>query len=135
MVRESVAVPFSTIDGPAWHAAVPSVSAVVLDPPFLCITDGGDVSARRFVAAEIQLKAAQAGVAINSVYAARTRPDCRPPGMGTGALYVGLRPGAARPDLPCAAGPIMVVCHATLPLPMLALLAATIALPGSADGS
>lgn len=155
MVHDSIHKPYSTIDGLAWRAALPSVAAVVLDPPFLCLVPRldvsgrdvsgrdvsggdvfrGDVNAMQHAAAEIQLKAAQAGVPINSIYAARTRPDCRPPALGPGALYVGFRHGAARPDWPCVTGSILVMCHATLPLPTLASLAATIALPGSADGS
>ena len=135
VVHDSVQVPFTTIDGPAWRAALPGVAAVIVDPPFLCIADGRNVNAMRLAAVEIQLKAAQAAVPVNSVYAARTRPDCERPKVGPGALYVGLHPGATRPNLPCAAGTIMVVCHATLPLPTLASLAATIALPGSVDGS
>ncbi len=135
LVRESVAAPFATIDRDAWRAALPLVGAVVIDPPFLCVVAEQDQDALRFAAIEIQLKASQAGVPINSVYAARTRGDCSVPAIAPGTLFVTMRPGGTHPDLPCASGRLLTVCHDRLPPATLAALAITTPLPVDADGS
>lgn len=140
LMRQSVAAPFATIDRDAWRAALPLVGRVLIDPPFLCIVTQTNQDALRFAAIEIQLKASQAGVPINSVYAARTRADCRVPAIEPGTLFVSMWPDGsqsdgAHPAMPCARGPLLTVCHDRLPPATLAALAATNALPGAADGS
>ena len=134
MIGASVTANDSTIDGAAWRAALPQVTAVLVDPPFLCITEERNRSAARFAAAEIQLKASQSAVPVNSVYGARTRPDCRVPPGRPGTLYVGIGRASAPAPLRCATGVLLTVCHDTLPLATLAALAATTAIPGSGDG-
>ena len=134
LVRTSVAVPFSTIDRAAWAAALPQVSRVVVDPPFLCIVTEQNQDALRFAAVEVQLKAAQAGVPVNSVYAARTQPDCTVPTVLPGTLFVSMRAAGFRPALPCASGPLLTVCHDRLTHPILAALAMTTPVPAVADG-
>ena len=134
LVRESAAAPFSTIDRTAWAAALPQVVRVVIDPPFSCIMRQEHQDARRLAAVEIQLKAAQAGVPNNSVYAARTRPDCTLPPVQAGTLFVSMVPHGFRPDLPCASGALLTVCHDRLAPATLAALATTTAIPGNSDG-
>lgn len=134
LVRESVAAPFATLDRDAWRLALPQIAGVVIDPPFLCIVMDRNQDALRFAAVEIQLKAAQAGVPNNSVYAARTRPDCHVPAILPGTLFVSMKPGGFRPAMPCATGPLLVVCNDRLPLATLALLAVTTPLPENAGG-
>jgi len=135
MIGASVTANDSTIDGAAWRAALPQVTAVLVNPPFLCITEERNRNAARFAAAEIQLKASQSAVSVNSVYGARTRPDCRLPPGRPGTLYVGIGRASEPAPLRCATGVLLTVCHDTLPLATLAALAATTPIPGSGDGS
>lgn len=134
LVRQSVAGPFSTIDRTAWAAALPLVARVVINPPFSCIVTELDQDGRRFAAVEIQLKAAQAGVPNNSVYAARTHADCSTPPIQAGTLFVAMLPGGFRPDMPCASGALLTVCHDRLAPATLAALAVTTAIPGNLNG-
>jgi len=133
-IRESVAGPFSTIDRIAWTSAMPFVSRIAVDPPFLCIGASPDQDAMQHAAAEIQLKAAQADVPNNSVYAARTRPDCTLPPISPGMLWVAMRPDGFRPDFPCASGTLLTVCHDRLGLAILTALATTTTRSRTVDG-
>ena len=135
MIGASVTANDSTIDGAAWRAALPQVTAVLVDPPFLCIAEDRNRNAARFAAVEIQLKAAQSVVPVNSVSSARTRPDCRLPPGRPGTLYVGIGRASELAPLRCAAGVLLTVCDDALPLATLAALAATTPIPGSGDGS
>ena len=128
-IRASVAVPFNTIDRAAWANALPMVRQVIVSPPFLCIIAKPENNGIRLAAVEIQLKAAQAGIPNNSVYAARTRPDCSLPEPRPGALLVFLQPEAIRPDMPCASGALLTVCHDRLSTATLAALATTTPIP------
>lgn len=113
VVRGNVAaMPQPLLDRAAWQSALAGADQLVVDPPFACLPDGPSKMRMMMVAAELQLLAAQAAVPTNTLYAARTAPDCMVPPQTPRSLVAYLRPAAPSPGLTCRAGPIMMVCGA-----------------------
>lgn len=133
-IRESVAMmPQPLLDRTAWLSVLPGTDQLVVDPPFACVPDGPSRDLLRMAAAELQLLAAQAAVPTNTLYAARTAPDCTVPLMTSRSLVAYLRPAAPPPGLTCRAGPVMLVCaaaqHQALPASLAAMAAEDEAAP------
>lgn len=125
MVRQSVSHPSAAVlDTSAWRAVLPGLDHVVVDPPFLCLRDGPEVDWRMQAAMQVQLMASQSGTATNTVYAARTRPDCVIPRLEGRSLLVRLRAAGPEidPALTCRSSSRMTVCSAALGPDVLATL-------------
>ena len=75
------------IDLLAWRAAIARHDAVRVVPPYACLekptTWGTPAASQMKLAIQLQLLAAEDGVAIDSVYAARTATDCSAEQPGT----------------------------------------------------
>ena len=114
MVRESAAgMPEPVLDRAAWLSVLPGADQLVVDPPFGCLPKG--VSSLPLIKAvvELQLMASQAGVPTNTLYAARTAPDCMVPRLTRRSLVAYLRPVIQAFEATCRVGPLMTVCSAT----------------------
>lgn len=110
-VRARVAAaPASLLDQPAWHAALRGADRLILDPPLACMPDGPRQAQLRRAAVEFQLLAAQEGVPTNTLYAARTAPDCTVPAATARSILVRFSPAQPPLGLPCQIGPVLTVC-------------------------
>ncbi len=114
------AMPQPVLDRAAWMAALPGAGQLVVDPPFACLPQDESSVPLRKAAVELQWMAAQSAVPTNTLYAARTRPDCVVPPLAERAIVAYLRPVQPPPGLACQAGPLMTVCG---PQPLPASLA------------
>ena len=114
MVRESAAgMPEPVLDRTAWLSMLPGADQLVVDPPFGCLPKEASSSLLIKAAVELQLMASQAGVPTNTLYAARTAPDCMMPRLTRRSLVAYLRPVIQPPGPTCRVGPLMTVCSAT----------------------
>jgi len=74
MIGVSVSSPSKgVLDTAAWQLALQKVDRVLVNPPFACLPDTPDREWQAEAAIQIQLMAAQAGVATNTLYANRTK--------------------------------------------------------------
>ena len=122
-VHESAAgMPEPVLDRAAWLSTLPGADQLVVDPPFACIPDGASGGLLRKAAAELQWMAAQSAVPTNTLYAARTAPDCTVPPLTSRSLVAYLRPVVPSPGLTCQAGPLLTACS-VVPQTLPALLA------------
>ena len=115
MVGVSVSSPSKgVLDTAAWRLALQKVDLVLVDPPFACLPDAPDREWQAEAAIQIQLMAAQAGAATNTLYASRTKPNCDQPPLTARGLLVRLNPAGAIPALPCQSDEQMTVCSPAL---------------------
>ncbi len=105
-------MPASVLDRPAWLAVLPNADQLVVDPPFGCLPKEASSLPLIKAAVELQLMASQAGVPTNTLYAARTAPDCMVPQPTSRSLVAYLRPAMQPPESTCRVGPLMTVCSA-----------------------
>ena len=111
MVRESAAgMPAPVLDRAAWLSVMPGADQLVVDPPFGCLPKEASSLPLIKAAVELQLIASQAGVPTNTLYAARTVPDCMVPQPTSRSLVAYLRPVIQPPGSTCQVGPLMTVC-------------------------
>ena len=115
-IQSTVAAPApALLDRAAWLAALGQVDQVLLDPPLLCIADTPDGAWQSRLAVEVQLRASEARVVTNTVYATRQRADCVPGPPARRAIVIRLSPGATPDQGPnCQANAFMSVCSDTL---------------------
>lgn len=118
MIVASVAAPApAPLDGRAWAAVLAGIDRVAVDPPFACLreTDEGAEWAAE-AATQIQLMAARAGVATNTLNAARLRRLCDPATPDGRTLLVRFRLGAGETQgaSHCRHDDRMMVCSEAL---------------------
>ncbi len=105
-------MPASVLDRAAWMSVLPGADQLVVDPPFGCLPKEASSLPLIKAAVELQLMASQAGVPTNTLYAARTAPDCMVPRLTRRSLVAYLRPVTQPPESTCQVGPLMTVCSA-----------------------
>ena len=106
--------PVSALDRAAWQAVLPGVDQLVAEPPVACLPEGPWWTRRMVTAVHLQLLAAEAGVPTNTLYAARTAPDCRVPPLTPRSILVRLDSAPPVAGLNCIRKPIGSVCSAGL---------------------